>query len=282
MKDRVKTELHIDPSKIYTEEQERLFRVDKVPRSQVGLYIRKYQSYKSTFLKLRHGLKPQLPQTLFDLNFEGDNFKYSQTTDEEPFLRHHSKNEDNHLLMFASNEGLKLLSTSSRWHSDGTFFAAPKPFNQVYIIHAYTDNGHMLPCAYYLTQKKDCAIYKAMFTHLKNAAEENGYILNPKTIVVDFELAAINAYKFHWPGAEIKGCFFHFTQAVLRWAFRNGYKLHYSANTTFKLWLKMILALPVVPVGRIFEAWEIIKTKAPTNLNVQPIIDYFNDTLLNG
>ena len=111
MKDRVKTELHVDPSKIYTEEQERLVRVDKVPRSQVGLYIRKYQSYKSTFLKLRHGLKPQLPQTLFDLNFEGDNFKYSQTTDEEPFLRHHSKNEDNHLLMFASNEGLKLLST---------------------------------------------------------------------------------------------------------------------------------------------------------------------------
>ena len=41
------------------------------------------------------------------------------------------------------------MSTSSRWHSDGTHFAAPKSFNQVYIIHAYKDNGHMLPCTYY-------------------------------------------------------------------------------------------------------------------------------------
>ena len=160
--------------------------------------------------------------------------KYSQTTEGNSFLRYHEKADGNHLLMFASNAGLRLLGNSVRWHSDGTFYAAPKPLKQVYILHAYTGNGHMLPCAYYLTQKKDCVLYKKMFTQLKIAADEQGYILNPK--IIDFELAAINAFKFHWPGAELKGCFFHYTQAVLRWAFRNGYKLHYSINTAYNFW----------------------------------------------
>ena len=76
--------------------------MDKVPRLEVCLYIGKYESYKSTSLKLRHGLliTNQLQKTLFDLHFEGEN----QTTDETPFL----KMKDNHLLVFASNEGLNL------------------------------------------------------------------------------------------------------------------------------------------------------------------------------
>ena len=68
----------------------------------------------------------------------------------------------------------------------------------------------MLPCAYFLTEKKDCNLYKKIFTALKNAAEQKDYVLNPKTIVTDFELAVMNAYKF-----------------------RNGYKLHYTINKKF-------------------------------------------------
>ena len=78
---------------------------------------------------------------------------------------------------------MKLLSNSKIWHSDGTFFAAPKPFKLVYIIHAYTCNGHMLPCAYFLTEMKDCNLYKKILTSLKTAAEQMNLVLNPKTIV---------------------------------------------------------------------------------------------------
>ena len=83
----------------------------------------------------------------------------------------------------------------------------------------------MLPCANFLKEKKDCNLYKKIFTILKNVSEEMKLVLNPKTIVIDYEQAAMNAYKFNWPGAEISGFFFHFNQAVLRWAFRDGYKL---------------------------------------------------------
>ena len=39
--------------------------------------------------------------------------------------------------MFASNTGLKILSESDKWHSDGTFHTKAKYFAQLYTIHAY-------------------------------------------------------------------------------------------------------------------------------------------------
>ena len=156
-------------------------------------------------------------------------------------------------------KGTKLLSDSHRWHSDGKYFAAPKLFKQVYIIHAYTANGHTLLCAY-LRQKKK------IVTALKNTSGQMCFVFNPKTIVTDFDCH----------GAELKGCYFHFDQAILRWAFRCGYKSQYSINPTFNTWFKMILSLQVVPMSRLMEAWSIIINKLSANINVQPMIDYFN------
>jgi len=38
--------------------------------------------------------------------------------------------------IFASEAGIKLLSESTRWQANGTFFCAPKTFKQVYYIMA--------------------------------------------------------------------------------------------------------------------------------------------------
>jgi transposase-like protein len=40
--------------------------------------------------------------------------------------------------------------------------------------------------------------------------------LNPETIMVDFEKAAMNAISKHFPDTKIRSCFFHFTQSVWR------------------------------------------------------------------
>ena len=41
-----------------------------------------------------------------------------------------------------------MLGQATRWHTDGTFFAAPKPFMQVYLLHAYDSNDNMVPCGF--------------------------------------------------------------------------------------------------------------------------------------
>ena len=135
MKERAQYEIHTARSEIYSQECNSLVELGKVPRA------------------------------IDDLNFDGENFKYTQTTDKMPFLRHYCRDPGSKFLFFASNEGIKLLSDSKRWHSDGTFFAAPKPFKQVYIIHVYTSNGHMLPCAYFLTEKNIAIFIKKNFLH---------------------------------------------------------------------------------------------------------------------
>lgn len=112
----------------------------------------------------------------------------------------------------------------------------------LYRACVYKKWSYVALCLFF-TQKRDCSLYKKMFSELKNSAEEIGCLFNPLSIVTDFELSAINAYKFHWPGAELKGCFFHYSQAIIRWAFKNGYKLHYWTNSYFNHWLKMIISL---------------------------------------
>ena len=43
-----------------------------------------------------------------------------------------------------------------------------------------------------------------------------GLQLNPKKIICDYEKAQYNAFKFHFTNAEIKGCWFHFCQAIYK------------------------------------------------------------------
>ena len=54
------------------------------------------------------------------------------------------------------------------WIKINQFYAAPKPFKQVYIIHAYTSMGPSL--FLFVTQKKDQLLYQNMFSKLKNEA----------------------------------------------------------------------------------------------------------------
>ena len=84
MKERIKDEIHTAPSDIYTQEIDKLVELREVPRAIVGLYIKSYQHYTSTFIISRQGLKPVIPHDLDDLNFEGENAKCTQTTDKKP------------------------------------------------------------------------------------------------------------------------------------------------------------------------------------------------------
>ena len=63
---------------------------------------------------------------------------------------------------------------------------------------------------------KTKSIYTLLFNELRNIALQNDLILNPKTITVDYEKAAIGALKNIFPNSKIKGCNFHFNQCIFR------------------------------------------------------------------
>src|SRR5580693_4628404 len=72
--------------------------------------------------------------------------------------------------------------------------------------------------------------------------------LNPVSIVTDFEMATLKAFKGHYPTVSLTGCMFHFGQCVWRKLQGEGLAVRYNSEPDFALKVKQLLALALVPV----------------------------------
>ena len=85
-------------------------------------------------------------------------------------------------------------------------------------------------------KNKTFAANREVFDQLKYTAERYGFFLAPKFGHTDFEQAVRKALKHCYPGIQLKGCYFHFEQAIGRWMFQHGYKVAYSQDQLFRKW----------------------------------------------
>ena len=88
-----------------------------------------------------------------------------------------------------------MLRDSPDWHVDGTFKVCPTLFYQLFTIHAVV-HGQMVPCVFALLPDKKETTYRRLFEVLAH--------LQPKTLLMDFELAITNAAKAVFPRATIR------------------------------------------------------------------------------
>jgi hypothetical protein len=134
----------------------------------------------------------------------------------------------------------------------------------------------MLPCVYAFMNGKSEEDYKRVIGYVKQAATKLGIRLNPKTIMTDFELAAINAFKYEFPGATNKGCFFHFNQCLYRKVCEVGLKTDYSESDTVNLLVRLSMILPLVPLNEISEAYYIVTEYKPEVFcpKIEKFMDY--------
>ena len=65
---------------------------------------------------------------------------------------------------------------------------------------------------------------KKSYVQVCKALRDNSteYTMNPDIIISDFEIGAMNAFKEVFPNTTIKGCHFHYTQAIWRNIQENG------------------------------------------------------------
>ena len=121
-------------------------------------------------------------------------------------------NGENRIIAFASDYQLEILSKSSWWHSGSPFKASSELFSQINLIHAwYLKEMH--PCAFILTPDRTISTYKKLLRQLKQSSTVN---LQPSQSFVNIEEGAIRAFKEEFPGVQIKGYHFHFTQCIWR------------------------------------------------------------------
>lgn len=106
----------------------------------------------------------------------------------------------------------------------------------------------------------------------------------PEIILVDFEKACMTAAQTAFPAAQVKGCYFHLSQSLLRKisavGLRNVYNDHHQIPMRLKL--KSLAALAFVPlddVGRLFDE---LASEFPDEDKYNDLITYFASTYISG
>ena len=132
--------------------------------------------------------------------------KYKSTLKGDRFLLFDSGiGDEQRIIVNETPKFVSFLCTSDNWYCDGTFSVVPNLFLQLYPLHA----GVIFPCIYALLPNKSEATYDRLFKKLL----EIDPLLNPITIMIDFEKAAMNALEDNYISI-ISGCFFHLRQNV--------------------------------------------------------------------
>ena len=125
-----------------------------------------------------------------------------------------------------SDFGIEIMAQSEKWHFDGTFKKCPKLLKQLLTVHAiYKDE--FFSCAYCVLPDKTSKTYKIIFDKLKEILLSKCDELKVKEIMSDFEAALMNQLKLTFNWTLIKGCWFHFNQAIIRKLFNYGSSLIY-------------------------------------------------------
>ena len=254
---------------------------------QVAPHLPSEEALRQRIRRLRRIKFPAEPQTRGQINIPQD---LKNTLGDDAFLLFDSADElrndeyedDDDLgriLCFGTLECLRKLAESPIWFCDGTFKTSPRLFAQVYTIHGMIENV-CFPFVYALLPGKSKEVYTTLFREVTVIAEENDITLNPRNIMTDFELAAMNAIRGQFPNARISGCLFHLGQNIYRRVQKEGMTETYKDDERFRMSVKKLISLPWLPPEDIPAAFHNLKESAPAQ--AQRIFSFFEVTYVLG
>ena len=206
------------------------------------------KSLYRTANRVRQATRPNHPDNLkFDLNLDAIPDDFVQADIKVKGKRH---------LLIATSFMLSLLVTAKNWFVDGTFKVVRAPFTQLFSIHAFIrqgDNLKQIPLVYFLMSGKSTKDYEAIFKALLGLlAGEN---LGVKTVTLDFEAATWLALRNVFPSVCLRGCLFHWNQAIWRHLQHLGLVSSYTfcmkKDSAYKF-CRRVMALPFLPAESIY------------------------------
>lgn len=149
---------------------------------------------------------------------------------------------------------------------DATFKVCPiGPFSQLLIFYA-AYIGKAFPFIFVLMSHKSEAAYKDVLNFIKtNIKSKNKNEINCAKFTTDYEVAMRNALSDAFPDAQSVACWFHFTQAVKRYASKipGFFKYLHDENNdeALQIYYKL-LCLPLLPAEHIVATFNILKKEA--------------------
>ena len=201
------------------------------------------------------------------------------TSKSEKFV--HVNDIEHGIIVFTTKINLEFLCKSSNVFMDGTFKCSVKHYQQLYTVHAL-QNGHYVPVVFALLSGKTCSIYTMFMRYLVELCSENGCVLAPDNIHIDFESAIMNVITAILPNARIKCCRFHFGQSLWRKIQSLGLSREYKTGTDVGKWLGLFFGLPFLPPSEVGDCFTFdIMTAMPDNPLCKTFADYVVGTYVD-
>lgn len=166
---------------------------------------------------------------------------------------------------------------------------APINSYQLYTIHGLF-RGDGMPLVWAILPNKTKATYVELFTVTRDPLLARfGHLGVSRTFLIDFEAASIEAVTETFSDSTVKGCTFHFAQALLRRVNDEGLRAVYNASRPpeIRKWIREITALCLLPVVLIPYAWSILKHPPAVDddsliWRMQNFSEYVERTWING
>ncbi|XP_054015958.1 uncharacterized protein LOC128896624 [Hylaeus anthracinus] len=153
-------------------------------------------------------------------------------------------NNNKYALIFSNTTLLTALGNTKEIYMNGTFSVVPHtpPFQQLYTMYIrYNDTG--ITTIFALCECRTAAMYEAIFKKIVSLVPQlQG---NLQTVMCDYEKAPMEVIQAQFPTVTIHGCWFHFTQALLRRCRKLG--LHGTPTEILSMAMTMALAPAHMP-----------------------------------
>ena len=142
---------------------------------------------------------------------------------------------------------------------DATFRVVPSCFPHGQLLNVMVDYmGTVIPVSHILMSGRKEGLYAAAFNLLKDRVPD----FNPIHAMADFEQAIKNALITIFPNLDVRGCRFHFGQAIIKKLKSVGLQSDYLNTPAIKKWGKKYVALCTLPA--IHVEGELAKLKRET------------------
>lgn len=224
--------------------------------------------------------QPRDPASLQELVISGE-WASTGGPEPQPFLIYdNGQDSNNRIIVFASEQTLRHLAKSDIWMMDGNFAMAPPKFTQLYVIRVPLGNT-AVSVVYAFLQHKTQNTYEQLFTAVLEKCAEYHLYPDPRTVMLDFEQAALQAITAIL-GSEvtIRCCFYHLTQSSWRKIQELGLATVYKENEDIKLFRAMVDSLAFLPLEDVSAGMNYLKQNTPEGM--EPFVTYFDQTYVTG
>ncbi|XP_065928228.1 uncharacterized protein [Magallana gigas] len=221
----------------------------------------------------RQKFRPEEPKDL--------NFQFAEDFIEEGFFKADVWVKDRRHMVFATEQQLEVLANAKQWFVDGTFKLVRKPFVQLLSIHAYIRSGEhikQVPLGFVLMSGKHGKDYKKVFQTIVQC------LPSPPAVTLftaDFERGIWKGIREVFPGAQIRGCVFHWSKAVYTKVQEHGLQVAYRERDDINKCIRKLMALPLIPEEHIKPSFEKISASVQDG-PLKDVINYVEQTWITS